>query len=525
MPDVVVIGAGVNGLVAACALARERRSVLVLERQPSAGGSMLTVEIAPGFRAPVLSHSTVPLHARVLRQFVLASGRIEVVTPDVVVTTLGSDGSAISIHRDPAAAAASIHAVSPADATRWADFRQTVARLRDVLAKLYEQPPPRSSGASALELLRFLSAGRQSLKLPQRDLARLARWIPMSIGDLTAEWFEHDLLKAAIASHALFGNFAGPRSGGTGGMWLQRVLADPEPTGSSTLRRGGPGALPDALVATLEKLRGAIRTNAHVTRIDVEDGRVRGVTLDTGEQIAARAVVAAIDPRQTLLSLLDPTAIPSTVRENAQHYRVRGVTAKINLALGEPPVFPAVRKNEGALHGRLLVAPGLDYIERAFDAAKYGAIPAEPWLDISVPSMSDPTLAPAGQHVMSIAVHYAPRHLRGTSWSTGRETLWQNVLSVLERHTRGLASAILARDVITPEDLEARWGLSGGHIFHGETTIDQSWIVRPVPGCVGYRTPVRGLVLSGAGTHPAGGGAGLAGLFAANATREQLRRR
>jgi phytoene dehydrogenase-like protein len=522
MYDAIVIGGGVNGLIAAIAVARRKKSVLVLERRDAAGGAAMTSELLPGFHVPALTHTIGPIRADIARAIGLTR-LVEMIAPDPAVTSLGANGRVISFHRDPVLTAASIDRVSPADAARWRPFLASTNAIGRVVAALQRQQPPPLDGLDLRDILKLLKLGRHARRLGRHDLARAARWTPMAVADLTAEWFGSDQVKAAIAAHAVFGNFAGPRSGGTGGMLLQRLGADPLPVGTGVSVRGGPGALTRALTAIAEKAGVTIRTGALVRHIRTTTGAASGVALDSSEEIISRAVVAAIDPRQALIDLVDPVELAPTIRDRARHLRQRGVTAKVNLALAGLPPVPAVGGDAVPLHGRLLIAPGLDYLERAFDAAKYGAWSPAPWLDISIPSVADPTLVPEGRHVMSICVHYAPRHLRAGSWAGEKDALYRSVLSALEPHMPGLPGLVLGSQVITPEDMESGWGLTGGHIFHAETTLDQSWIARPLLGWARHRAPVPKLYLASAGTHPGGGLTGASGWLAAQAVIEDLK--
>jgi phytoene dehydrogenase-like protein len=521
--DVVVIGAGVNGLVAGAWLAKRGVSTIILDRRPVAGGAAITTEFVAGFRVPSLSHALGPLHRDVVRGLRLDRVGLEFITPDPSLTTIGREGQTIVLHRDPVLSAASIHPISTHDAVRWREFLRSTARITTVVADLCRQPPPTLDAITPRELWQLMKLGRHARALGRRDLARLARWLPMSVADLVGEWFESDLLRAAICARAVFGNFVGPRSAGTGAMLLQRLAEDPMPVGSGVTVRGGPGALSQALVRVAEKAGAQVRTNARVVRVTARDGRVTGVVLESGEELAARAVVAAVDPRQTLLGLVDPEDLSPTVVERIRHYRVRGVTAKVNLALSALPTFAALHGDEVPLRGRFLIAPDVEYLERAFDAAKYGELSPEPWLELSLPTIADPALAPDGRHVLSAYVHFAPRHLRGTEWATQRDSVYRAVMRALAPHAPGFESLVIDGEVLTPEDLEQQWGLSGGHIFHGEPTLDQFWVARPILGCAQYRTPIRDLYLASAGTHPGGGLTGLPGLLAAKAAAHDLR--
>jgi phytoene dehydrogenase-like protein len=526
--DVIVIGAGHNGLVAAALLARKGASVLVLERQPVVGGMAITREFAPGFKAPALAHSIGPLRRdvqRALKRLKFDKAAPQLITPDPALTTLGHNGQIITFHRDPVFTAESINRIAPKDAGRWREFLDTMQRLSGIFADLNRHAPPPIDDVSRGDLWRLAGTGRRAKSLGRKNLARLVRYVPMAVADLVSEWFAGDLLQAAVASRAVYGHFAGPWSAGTGALLLQRLADDPLPVGSGITVAGGPGALSDALAAVAEKVGVRVRTGAGVARIQTKNGRATGVVLENGEEIAARFVLAAGDPKSTFLKLIDPADLPPTFLQRVRNIRARGVTAKINLALSARPVFDLLKGEETLMRGRLLVAPGIDYLEKAFDAAKYGEISAEPWLDVSVPTVVDGSLAPDGQHVMSIVAHVAPRHLRDADWSAARETLLQRVLAVLQPHAPGLGALIVGTEIITPEDLELQWGVTGGHIFHGEQTVDQWWAMRPTLGWAQNATPIDRLFITGAGTHGGGGVTGGPGFLAAEAVASALKAR
>lgn len=526
MTDVIVIGGGLNGLVAAAVLAKAKLSVILLDQQPTVGGASITSELAPGFRIPTLSHSLGPVSRDVVKALRLdrATG-LEFLTPDPCLTTLGDDGRTIAFHRDAVLTAASINAHSPADAGRWNEFVHTSQRLAAVISRLDGLAPPPVDEVGFGEMWRLMGVGRAARRLSRQELARLVRWLPMSIADVTSEWFDDDLLRASIASHAVFGHPAGPRSAGTGAMWLQRIAADPVPVGSGVTARGGPGALADAIARIALAAGASVRTGSTVTRILSSGGRVTGVALANGDELSARSVVAAISPKAAVSDLVDPSDLPPTFLQRMRNVRARGVTAKINLALSALPAFPALEADAVPLGGRLLIAPTLDYVERAFDATKYGQMSEHPWLELSIPSVRDNSLAPAGAHVMSIYTHFAPRQLRESSWDGERETLWKRTMAVLESRAPGLAGLVVARQILTPADLEQHWGLPGGHVFHAECTMDQIWAARPMLGWAQYRTPLAGLYLASAGTHPGGGLTGLPGYLASQTIKTDLKRR
>jgi phytoene dehydrogenase-like protein len=359
--------------------------------------------------------------------------------------------------------------------------------------------------------------GRRFRGLGKKDGYRLLRWAPMSAADFVSEWFESEPLRAVIAAGGIFGTASGPRSAGSAAVLLMRMASG---DGRRRLVRGGLGSLTAALASAARAAGAEIRTNAEVRRIHVKDGRATGVMLASGEQLQAKVVVSNADPRRTLLGLIDPVELEPGFLARIRSYRATGTVAKINLALSGLPNFAALPGDVRALGGFIHIGPELDYLERAFDASKYGAWSPRPYLDVTIPSVTDPTLAPPGAHVMSITAQYAPYHLRFAEWTDASAKFADAAIDTLAQYAPGLASLILHRQVISPVDLESTYGLTGGHIFHGELALDQLFTMRPLLGWARYRTPIRGLYMCGAGTHPGDGVSGLSGL---NAAREILK--
>ena len=527
MIDVVIIGGGVNGLVAATALAREKRSVLVLDQRETIGGAAVTTSSSNGFKTPTLSHSLGPLSADVVKTLQLDGARspLSFLQPDPVLTAVGRAGEIISFHRDAVMTAGSINLVSPHDAGRWQAFSATMQRLAAVMVKLNAQAPPSVDAPSSTDLWHLIGLGQKVRSLGRQDLPRLARYAPIAVADLVSEWFEHDVVQAAVAVRGVFGHLLGPWSAGTGAVLLRRIAEDPIPVGGGVTMVGGPGALTQALIASAEAAGAHVRTQARVAQVLTRGGNATGVVLDTGEEIAAQVVVGAIDPKHLCLDLINPADLAPSFLQRMRQVRSRGVTAKVNLSLLAKPAFSVLHGDDHLLKGRLLIAPDIDYVERAFDAAKYGRRSHHPWLEIDMPTMSDPSLAPEGQHILSVYVHYAPRHLAEGPWADQRDALYRSVMDTLTMYAPGIAGLVLEREVITPEDLETQWGFAGGHIFHGEETLDQWWVSRPVLGASQYETPVGRLFFASAGTHPGGGLTGQSGLNAARAISKALKRR
>ena len=515
---VVIIGGGVNGLVCATLLARAKRQVTVVERRADVGGAAVTRELAPGFLVPSAAHSVGPLRADVARDLRLGEHGLEFVTSDAWMTALDGHGHAVTLWHDVARAAASLGAYSKKDAANWPAFMQARAKLGRVVASVFNHTPPSVDAPSTRELWRLLHTARAFRALGRGDGYRLLRWGPMPVADLVAEHIETPVVQAALAADGVFGNLMGPWSAGSGLLFLLHAANDMAGNAAATWPRGGPGKLAEALRRAAEQAGVTIVTGARVAEIVTSsDAEAKGVRLDDGRMIDAGAVVSGIDPKTTF-ALCDPMAMPAEFRWRANNYRAKGALAKVNLALSGLPVVPGADREQ--LTTRLRMAPDIDAMERAFDHAKYGRYSPTPWLEAFIPSLVDATLAPPGAHVMSIYAQYAPIALREGSWDTAREGLMHAVLDTLERYMPGVRSLIVEAEVLTPADLEREWGMAGGHIHHGEMALDQLFTMRPLLGWSQYRTPIDGLWLCSAGTHP---GLGLTGGSGANAAREILR--
>lgn len=502
--SIIIIGAGHNALTTAFYLAKAGLKPFVLERRHVVGGAAVTEEFAPGFRGPTLAHATGPLRASVVRDMGL-QGVVEFVRPETRLVTLTPDGRALAFCVDEARTVDSIRGFSSADAARYPEFQRTFARLAGFLSGIMESTPPALDAPAAGEMWDILKIGRRFRGLGKADGFRLLRWLPMAVADLVAEYFSTDVVQAAIAARGIVGTAQGPWSAGTGAVLLMNAAGDPVPGGSSVLVKGGPGALTAAMADAARRAGADIRTSAPVKQVLTLDGAAVGVLLEDGSRIDGRAVVSGADPRRTFLNLLDPVELDPGFLTRIRNYRSRGTAAKINLALAGLPVFPSIT-NPADLRGRVQIGHGIDYLERAFDASKYGDISAEPFLEITIPTLHDESLAPPGAHVMSIYMQYAPYRLAaGRRWSEARTELLATVMRTLERYAPGIGGLVTGAQVLTPEDLEETYSLTGGHILHGEPALDQLFTMRPVLGWAQYRTPVRHLYMCGAGTHPGGG--------------------
>jgi phytoene dehydrogenase-like protein len=522
MRDTIIIGGGHNGLVTAFHLAKAGLKPLVLESRALAGGCVANEEFAPGFTAP-LANGTGPLRASVVRDMGLAR-TVSFIRPDPRLVALAPGGRALAFAGDPARTADAIRAFSAKDAAAYPEFCTTLQRLGGFLADLLELTPPDIDSPAATEMWKLLKTGRRFRALGRKDSFRLLRWGPMAAADLVAEWFETDLLQAAVAARGVFGTAQGPWSAGSGAVLLLNAAADPVPGGSAVTVKGGPGALAAAMADAARAAGAEIRTGARVARILVEEERAAGVVLDDGTEIRGRGVVSNADPRRTFLDLVDPIDLDPGFLAKVRNFRSRGTVAKVHLALDARPTFQGVAHPD--LHGRILVAPGIDYLERAFDASKYGEIPQQPYLDVTVPTLADPSLAPAGRHVLSAHVQFVPYQLAaGRQWDDTRDELASVVLRTLEEYAPGIGATVEATQVLTPVDLERTYGLTGGQIYHGEPSLDQLFTMRPILGWAQYRTPIEGLFLCGSGTHPGGGITGASGQNAAREIVKALKAR
>jgi phytoene dehydrogenase-like protein len=518
--DVLIIGGGHNGLITAFYLAKAGFKPLVLERRPQVGGAAITDELHPGFRCSTLAHTAGPIRPDIVRDMQLEKHGLRLITPDTCVTALSPDGRALSLYQDENKSTQQIAAFSQKDAAKYLEFEKSLGKISKVIAEALATTPPDIDHPSGGDLWSMLKTGRALRNLGKRDMYRVLRWGPMAVADLVAEYFETELLRAVIAARGIFGTFLGPWSAGSSLQLLIRAAGDSHPAGSAFFAAGGMGELTQAMASAAKAAGVEIRTSAEVIEIRVKDGAATGVLLSTGEEIHAKAVISNADPKRTLLKLTDPTHLSPDFVQKLQHYRGNGTVAKVNLALSGLPAFTALKNSdESALKGRIHIGPEIDYLERAFDESKYGNFSRQPYLEAAIPSLTDPTLAPAGKHVMSIYMQYAPYKLKG-DWEDQRKALGQTVVQTLAQYAPNLPEMILTHQIITPLDLEEVHGLTGGQIFHGDLALDQFFTMRPLLDWARYKTPITNLYLCGSGTHP---GAGLTGGSGANAAREIIK--
>jgi phytoene dehydrogenase-like protein len=522
--DAVVVGGGHNALVAAAYLGRAGLRTLLLERRDHVGGPAETGELARGARVPTLAHTVGRMRPSVVRDLELHRHGLRLVAPGVRVFAPQPDGRAVTLWADNDRTVDGLRAWSSRDAERYVGFDRLVRNMARFLGEIAAVTPPDIHSPGLSDALAGLKLGRTFRGLGKHDARTITRVLPMAVADFVAEAFETDALQAAIAWRGIQHCFLGPWSAGSTAVLLADSAGnDGGAAGQTVFARGGTGALAGALEAAVRAAGVEIRTGADVERVISRDGRATGVALDSGEEIGARIVVSGLDPKRTLVGLVDPVALGPSLGWRADNIRQPGVVAKINLVLSKLPVFPAAAADpEALLRGRILVAPGIDAMERAFDAAKYGRMSDEPILEATIPSLIDPSLvegAKPGTHVMSVVLQYAPYALREGAWDDRREAVGDAAIRVLERVAKGIGKLVTERQVITPLDLERDYGLTGGHPLHAEPGLDQFFLWRPLLGHARYRMPLDGLYLAGSGAHPGGG---LTGGPGQNAAREIL---
>ncbi len=521
--DAIIIGSGHNALVTAAYLGRAGLRVLVLEQREVIGGQAETTELARNARVPRLAHTVGRIRPSVVRELGLRARGLSLAAPSVRVFAPQPDGRAIVLRADPAETAAGLRNWSAADADAYPGFDRLVRALGGFMASLATSTPPDIAGPSLGDALAGLRLGRRFRGLGRLDGRTILRVLPMAVADFVAESLEDDALRAAIAWRGVRYTAMGPWSAGTTAVLLADAAGnDGGASGESVVAIGGPGALANALALAARGTGVEIRTGSRVAAVSSRDGAVTGVVLASGEEIEAPIVVGGIDPRQLLVELADPVAIGPQLRWRAGNIRARGTVAKVNLVLRRLPTFPAAGGDESLLRGRILLAEGIDPMERAFDAVKYGRASEAPVLEAMIPSLLDPSLvegAAAGTHVMSIVAQYAPRELRDSDWEAEREAFGDRVIERLELVAPGIGKLVKAREVLTPLDLEGELGLRGGHPLHADPGLDIWYAWRPLLGYARYRMPIAGLYLCGSGAHPGGGITGAPGQ---NAAREIL---
>jgi phytoene dehydrogenase-like protein len=522
--DAIVIGAGHNGLTSAAYLARGGLRVLVLEGRDRVGGATVTEELAPGVRVPALAHTVGRLRPAIAKELELSRHGLALVAPEVRLFAPQADGRAVTLWADLAKTVESLRPWSEDDATAYVEFDRRVRTLSRFLADLGDEAPPDVRAPGLGDALLGLRLGRAFRGLGKADGRTILRVLAMAAADFVAESFASEPIRATLAWRGVRYTAMGPWSAGTTQVLLADAAGnDGGAAGETVFAKGGPSALSEALAAAAREAGAEIRTGARVVAVTTADGAVAGVALASGEEIAAPAVVSGLDPKQLLTGLVDPVTLGPAMRWRAGNIRTPGRLAKVNLVLDALPEFPAAAGDARLLRGRIQVGTtSIDAVERAFDASKYGEVGESPVLEATIPSLVDPSLvadAPEGTHVMSMLVQWVPPMAPGADAPAWRDLIGDLAVRTLETVAPGIGGHVTARQILTPDDLEAEYGLTGGHPLHAEPALDSFFLWRPLLGWARYRMPVDGLYLAGSGAHPGGGVTGAPGR---NAAREVL---
>jgi phytoene dehydrogenase-like protein len=521
--DAIVIGGGHNGLVCAAYLARAGLQVLVLERRAVLGGASVTEEPWPGYRVSTLAYLCSLLQERIIRELELARFGYYVYAKDPAFFTPFPDGRYLLFWQDPRRTCEEIARFSRRDAEVYPRYEAFLERLARFAEQMLLRTPPDLARSGLRDYLELARLGLDFLHMDDTERIGHLRIFTQSVADFLAPWFESEEVKVTLATDGVIGTNGGPRTPGTAYVLLHHVMGKVNGhRGLWGFVRGGMGGVAAALAGAAQAAGATIRTEAPVARVLVVNGRAAGVVLGNGDEIRSRIVVSGADPKRTFLQLVEAHHLPGEFLAAVHNIRMEGCSMKINLALDGLPSFRALPGSTLLPHHRTTIhlCPSLEYIERAWDEAKYGTPSTQPMLEITLPTTYDDSLAPPGKHLMNIFLQYTPYRLREGHWQQIKERYADHVLALVEEYAPGFRNLILHRQVITPLDLEETYGLTGGHIFHGEMAVDQLFCLRPVPGWAQYRTPLRGLYLCGAGTHPGGGVMGAPGY---NAAREILR--
>jgi phytoene dehydrogenase-like protein len=517
--DAVIIGAGHNGLVTAALLAQAGKSVLVLERRHLLGGAAATEEVFPGFKMNTGSDDAGLFQDEIVRKLFLKMHGLEFRESPVVVFAPQPDGTALTLWRDVKKSAGEIAKVSPKDGRRYPEFIRQFGRMAGLMGQMMLLTPPDLKDRALTELFPWGKLGLKLKGLGNREMMEFLRILTMPASEYLDEWFEWDGLKGALGASSVTGTKQGPRSSGTTLMMLYQASNGGDGFRTSRFVRGGIGELSKALATAARQNGAEIRTGVNVTRIRLQDGQATGVVLQGGKEIGAKAIVSSADPKQTFFDLTGAQHLEPRFMRAARNIIFRGSTAKLNLALSGLPQFTG-QTNGQQLSGHILINPSLEYLEKAYDDAKYGRISSNPFLDIVIPTVLDGSLAPPDQHIMSVTMRYAPYQLRDGEWQDQREALADKILETLAQYAPGIAGLVSHRQLLTPLDWEQEYGLTEGSIMHGQMGLEQLVVMRPLPKWSQYRTPIENLFLCGAGAHPGGGVTGAPGF---NAARELLR--
>jgi phytoene dehydrogenase-like protein len=512
--DVIVIGGGHNGLVNAAYLAKAGKKVLVLERRHVLGGAAVTEEIIPGFLFSECSYVVSLLRPEIIRELDLPRHGLEILPLDGTFSPM-PDGNHLWRMNDHAKSVREIRRHSRVDAEAYDEFSKMMTPMcRFVKPMLSMVPPdPTTLNPRDLKQLHFLMQRFRELSSDERYT--LIQLMTMSSADFLDQWFETDVLKATMSASGIIGTFLGIRSPGTAYVLLHHYMGEIDGAFRSWgFSRGGTGAISNAIAAAAREAGVEIRSKAPVGRILVKEGRAAGVVLQSGEEITANVISSSVDPHLTFEKFLEPSELPADFLEGVRRYKFRGSSGKVNIALDALPEFKSLPGDGAHLRGAISISPSMEYMERAYDDAKYGHYSRRPYIDMVIPSLTDPSVAPPGKHVLSCFVQYAPYKLAEGTWDEQREAFGDNVIDTISEYAPNIKNIIVGRQILTPLDLEREFGLTQGNIFQGELSLEQLFFLRPVAGWAYYRTPVDNLYMCGSATHPGGGIMGANGRIA-----------
>jgi phytoene dehydrogenase-like protein len=514
--DVIVIGGGHNGLVNAAYLARAGKKVLVLERRHVLGGAACTEEVFPGFHFSVCSYVVSLLRPEIIRDLDLPRHGLEILPLDGTFTPM-PNGDYLWRVNDHGKTHREIARHSKIDAEAYDEFGKAMQAMCRFVKPILGMVPPDPTTLSPRELMKLLFIGRRFQGLSSEDKYNQVQLMTMSAIDFLDQWFETDVLKATMSASGIIGTFLGVRSPGSAYVLLHHYMGEIDGAFRSWgFARGGTGAISNSIAAAAREAGAEIRTQAPIAKILVKNGKVRGAVLADGDEIQAPVISSSVDPRQTFVKLLEPDQLPAEFLEEVRRYKFRGSSGKVNLALDALPNFKCLSGPGPHLRGAISLSPSVEYMERAYDDAKYGNYSRRPYVDMVIPTLTDPSVAPPGKHILSCFVQYAPYKLRpGLNWDEQREAFGNNVINTIAEYAPNIKDIILHKQVLTPLDLEREWGLSEGNIFQGELSLEQLFFLRPVPGYAQFRTPIRNLYMCGSATHPGGGIMGAPGRLSA----------
>ena len=513
--DAIVIGGGHNGLVNAAYLAHAGKKVLVLERRYVLGGAAVTEEIIPGFKFSVCSYVVSLLRPEIIRDLDLPRHGLEILPLDGTFTPMPS-GDYLWRVNDHAKTRRELVRHSRRDAEAYDEFGTQMLQMCRFVKPLLGMVPPDPTSLHPAGLKKMMFLARRFQALAADDKYNLIQLMSMSAADFLDQWFETDVLKATMSASGIIGTFLGVRSPGTAYVLLHHYMGEIDGAFRAWgFSRGGTGAISNAIADAAREAGAEIRTEAPVARILTRGARATGVALQSGEEIEAKIVSSSVDPNLTFLKMMDPRELPDEFAEEVRRYKYRGSSGKVNLALDALPDFKCLPGAGRHLRGAISISPSVEYMERAYDQAKYGEFSHHPYIDMVIPSLTDPSVAPPGKHVLSCFVQYAPYKLKAGAWPERREEFGDAVISTIAEYAPNLKNIIIGRQVLTPFDIEEQIGLTEGNIFQGELSLEQLFFLRPVAGWARYRTPVANLYMCGSATHPGGGIMGAPGRLAA----------